>query len=284
MDITDELINMYENDLNNEGITLVKFVAEKYCNFNQIELGFIDKFWNNAFNNEWIYLSKDMIINDFGYADYKNTIGHFYNRVLICNFIINEDYREVNLDYIKEIHNKSNELFISRGINRKYYEISNDCYKELLMLIKTDKVITFRKYYIKIEKLSKKIHNILTLLHKIKIDNLNKEFDEKLIIEKDKQMILSNLLEKQKENMDNMSNKNSFSIETDEIIINKLGIITKIDISSISQIQIDKFVNKLKNYTKKNQIIVESYDLTSYFKQFIIQTIENIYNRIKSLF
>jgi len=47
--------------------------------------------------------------------------------------------------------------------------------------------------------------------------------------------------------------------------------------------EIYKFVNKLKNYSKKNQIIVESYDLTSYFKQFIIQTIENIYNRIKSL-
>jgi phage anti-repressor protein len=246
-------------------------------------LGFIDKFWNNVFNNEWIYLSKEMVINEFGYIYSKDMMINFYNRVLICNFIINEDYREVNLDYINKIHNKNNELSISRANNRKYYEISNDCYKELLLLIKTDKVITFRKYYIKIEKLSKKIHNILTLLYKIKIDNLNKEFDEKLIIEKDKQMILSNLLEQQKENMDNMSINKSFSIETDEIIINKLGTITKIDISSISQIQIDKFVNKLKNYSKKNQIIVESYDLTSYFKQFIIQTIENIYNRIKSL-
>ena len=176
IDITNELINIYENDLNNEGITIGKFVAEKYCNFNQTELGFIDKFWQNAFNDQWMYLSKEMVINDFGYIDSKDMMVNFYKRVFLCNFVINEDYREVNLEYIKKflVKNDESKLSVSGGGNKKYYIISGECYKNLLMLVKTDKGKQIRKYYIKIENLSKKTYNIIALIqHKLNDIKIN---------------------------------------------------------------------------------------------------------------
>jgi hypothetical protein len=57
------MINIYENNVENQGIKLAKFVAKKYCDFNEAELEFIDKFWNPAFNNKWMYLSKQMILD-----------------------------------------------------------------------------------------------------------------------------------------------------------------------------------------------------------------------------
>jgi phage anti-repressor protein len=396
IDITDELINIYENNLNNEGITIGKFVAEKYCNFNQIELGFIDKFWQNAFNDQWMYLSKEMVINDFGYIDKKYMMRDFYKRVLLSNFTVNEDYNEVNKEYITNLMGKiahQNTIPLQGGINKKYYMISGECYKNLLMLVKTDKGKQIRKYYIKIENLSKKTYNIIALIqHKlndIKINNLNKDFEEKLKFEKDKNIKLSrfvdryhelqkneiiyiacnkaiasenrfkvggvnsesaldhrlstynsalpnddlmyyaftykvnnyriieqtlkslipNLLDKPqsskeiyniyyhdlkellificeninedfdyiKKNIkcytDNILSKNYIppSIEIDEIIISKSGKITKIDISSISQTEIENLISNLTNkYKQENQDeTIKWSDLIEYFEKFI---------------
>jgi hypothetical protein len=279
--------------------------------------------------------------------------------------------------------------------------ISGECYKNLLMLVKTDKGKQIRKYYIKIENLSKKTYNIIALIQRklndIKMDNinkLNKDFEEKLKIqdeqikfEKDKNIKLSrfvdryhelqkneiiyiacnkaiasenrfkvggvnsesaldhrlstynsalpnddlmyyaftykvnnyriieqtlkslipNLLDKPQsskeiyniyyhdlkellificENInedieyiqknikrftDNILTKNYIPSPIDQIIINKSGKITKIDISSISQTEIENLISNLTNkYKQENQDeTIKWSDLIEYFEKFI---------------
>jgi phage anti-repressor protein len=153
---------------------------------------FIDKFWSIE---DWLYLSNEMVINDFGYSLNRSTLSDFYKNILIKNFSVNEDYKEVNKEFIKKIiiYEKIDEIIPKNGgNNKKYYIISRECYKNLIMLIKTDKGKENRKYYMKIEDLSKKTDKII---YEIKTTILTKDFEEKIKIETEKNLKLSRFVD-----------------------------------------------------------------------------------------
>jgi len=137
--------------------TLDHVTLAKIAQFNDEEIEFVKLFWQPAFNDSWIYITKEMVIEWFGYKENKDTMKNFYIK-------LNKDY-EINVDY-KEV-NQDNELVINQcsknisstipdlggGRNKKYYLITGECLKTLLMSAQTERGKIIRKIYIKTEKL-----------------------------------------------------------------------------------------------------------------------------------
>ena len=66
------------------------------ANFSSEEVEFVKLFWDPAFNNSWIYLSKEMVVDWLGYKDAKSTMSDFYTKNLIKNYEKDIDYKEVD--------------------------------------------------------------------------------------------------------------------------------------------------------------------------------------------
>ena len=85
--VTDVLIKHNYNEL-----TYLELSDE--LKFTEDEKKLLTIFWDPAFNGDWIYLSKELIMIDMGYA----RVTSFYKDTLKPNYIINVDYIETNKD------------------------------------------------------------------------------------------------------------------------------------------------------------------------------------------
>jgi phage anti-repressor protein len=93
---TDGIIKMEKMKQNtNSYIELAKYVARTECEFSDKELSYIERFWKNTFNKEWIYLSKELIVDEIGFKNSKDTMNDFYNKFLYRNFVLDLDYKEI---------------------------------------------------------------------------------------------------------------------------------------------------------------------------------------------
>jgi phage anti-repressor protein len=191
-DISLELIenNIYTDAT--QPVELAKYIAKKYCYFDEKELDMIDMFWEPTFNRGWIYVSDDIVRDDFGHKQRKDMMYNFVKK-LKTNFEKDMDYQEVSPDYpllnLGSISN-TNEIGRHGGQNKKYYIITGETYKALLMLSKTIQGKQIRNYYIKIETLSIKTLNILTQCAKYIADKKNLENENKLL-EKDIKLLIA---------------------------------------------------------------------------------------------
>jgi len=176
IDITEDLINLYEK---HDYLNIVKYIAEKYCKFTNIELNYLDKFWDFDYNNNWLYLTKDMLINDFGYKNGKSMMSNFYKRILYNNFEIDKDYKLVDKQYILDNYDNDTILFDKRGHLKKHYIISGICYKGILMIVQTEQGRQFQRYYIKLDYLFVRTHKLISEIQvKIIKKKLTKNFDK----------------------------------------------------------------------------------------------------------
>jgi phage anti-repressor protein len=166
-------------------IELAKYIAEKYCAFDQDELNMIDLYWDSAFNGNWLYAHDDMVENMFGYKAGKNMMSDFAVR-LKRDFEENVDYQIVdkNHEIVKGYCsglNRSNNMR-GGGSNKKYYIITGEIFKDLLLAAKTPKGKTTRKYYIKIEKLGMMTMNAIAkciaILNQKERDFLQRELEK----------------------------------------------------------------------------------------------------------
>ena len=119
-------------------------------------------------------ISLEDIINFVGFANKGNA-----KRMLENNFEEGEDYKESLIPRDE----RSN---VKGGENKEKIMLNIDCFKQLCMLVKTDKGKQIRKYYLKLEEI---IHEIL------KEQFLQIENDEK---EKTKQLELNLMIAKEK--------------------------------------------------------------------------------------
>ena len=167
----------------------IQQIAE-YNNFSESEVKMMEVFWSDNFNENWIYLSDEMILNNMTNETKKNALSNFYTQVLFINFTINVDYKEIKKD--DELIKKYDNIFGSlKNVNqknkakmttKKYYAITGETYKELLILSANKKGKEARKYYLKIEKLAMFYHMYISELHKY----LSKQKDKELHDEKEK--------------------------------------------------------------------------------------------------
>jgi hypothetical protein len=126
----------------------------RLADFADEEIEFVKLFWDPTFNGSWIYLTKEMVVDWMGYSDDKSTMSNFYTRNLLKNYEENVDFKEVdqNDDLVKNFHSTIS-LDEKPGNRAKFYLITGECLKGLLMSAQTMKGKIVRKIYIKTEKL-----------------------------------------------------------------------------------------------------------------------------------
>lgn len=108
---------------------------------------YIDKFWNNIEYEDWIYLD-DELMNWFDYKEISKDKEKIIN-LLKKYHIIEEDYKILNNE---ELNNKEEKR---GGSNRTYILMNSDCFKNICMLVGTNKAKDIRQYYIEVEKIFK---------------------------------------------------------------------------------------------------------------------------------
>ena len=178
-------------------------IIAKYNGFSEAEVKMMELFWSDNFNENWIYLSYEMILNNITNDTKKNALSNFYTQVLFTNFTINVDYKEIKKD--DELIKKYETIFAAPSLvnqknkakmtTKKYYAITGETYKELLILSANKKGKEARKYYLKIEKLAMFYHMYISELHK----HLSQEKDKQLKKQENKVMHLNDFLEAAKE-------------------------------------------------------------------------------------
>ena len=149
-------------------------IIAKYNGFTDTELDMLKIFWSDNFNENWIYLSDEMILTNMTNETKKNALTHFYERVLFTNFTIDVDYKEIKMN--NELIKKYNEVSGSPNLEnqknkvkmttKKYYAVTGETYKELLIKSANKKGKEARQYYIKIEKLAMFYQKYTTELYK----------------------------------------------------------------------------------------------------------------------
>lgn len=157
---------------------------------------YIDKFWNCIEDDRWIYLDNDTILW-LGYNDIKRG-KEFILRLLKQHFIENEDYKILNNSEF-QIDNLCSTLKVEQNIsnkkrgahNKQYIITSPDCFKELCMHVGTEKSNEIKKYYINLEKIFKFYLEYQNQYQKKILNDKDNELKEKqkeLEITKDKVM------------------------------------------------------------------------------------------------
>ena len=134
-------------------LSLAKFLGKELCDFNENDEMFIDMFWDAAFNKSWLYVSEEMVNEQFGYKKSKDMMLDFYDK-LQKEFEKDIDYKTVNKDHILVNFYSGNFPSKKSAHNKQYYIITGETYKSLLQSAQTKQGKLTRKYFIKIEKLA----------------------------------------------------------------------------------------------------------------------------------
>lgn len=150
-------VNINEIIINNKELLSVKDLLNK-LNYNFNEL-YVDKFWDSIENDKWIYIDHNMLIwMGYNSEEDKNNKQN-YIKILKENFEIDIDYKLLNttsfnnsLSMLK-VHLKNIE--INNHNKTKHLIISPDCFKQSLMILRTEKAKEIKKYYIELEKIFK---------------------------------------------------------------------------------------------------------------------------------
>jgi hypothetical protein len=151
--------------------------------FNDNEVKMLTMFWNPIFNQSWIYLSDEMILKYLTNETKKDAITDFYRRILIPTYQEGIDYKEVSIEneLVKScsanLPNKNSK--VKPAHNKKYYIVSGEAYKCMLMASKSNKGKETRYYYIKVETLARCMKDYLFEMYKKQsqkqLDESNKE-------------------------------------------------------------------------------------------------------------
>jgi len=140
---------------------LISYINKYNYQINKI---YIDKFWSNINNKDWIYVD-EQLIEWIGYK--KNSCGKqkFIN-IIKENFKEGIDYKMYNYEQLNNIFhlsleiNENNKEILAYKDKLKYIHnrtthiiLSPKCFKKSLMLIRTEKANKIRDYYVDIEDL-----------------------------------------------------------------------------------------------------------------------------------
>lgn len=120
---------------------------------------FLDKFWSIIKDDIWIYIDDNMLkYIGYGRSEFKKNKQDYLN-VLKENFEDENDYKFLFSKDFEEFSKcqkiKFKECQINDHNKVKHLIVSPDCFKQSLMLIKTNKSKEIKKYYIKLEKIFK---------------------------------------------------------------------------------------------------------------------------------
>ena len=141
-------------DINNEILSVKDILKAVNYNVNDI---YIDKFWDSIQNDKWIYID-NVMLSWMGYN--RNEIKknkQDYMNLLKENFEEHIEYKILNSKEFLNISKCQTLALDNTEINNhnkvKHLIVLPDCFKESLMLLKTEKSKNIKKYYVEIEKI-----------------------------------------------------------------------------------------------------------------------------------
>ena len=152
--------------------------------FNESEFNMLQTHWYFNESNYWIYLTDEIIRDYFTIEKSKDSNTHFYKRNLVKNYTEDIDFKQVDKNHplVQEHFKKS---FFNMSHNKKYYIVSQECYKLLLLTSKKGKEL-----YLKITKMHKlKDKYILSLMEERKEQDIIIKLKEQKIQEAHKDKI-----------------------------------------------------------------------------------------------
>ena len=189
-----ELIISQAINLSEDFIPIDEIKLAEIANFTPKEISMLKLFWNPCFNSTWIYLSDEIILNFLTNESGKNAINNFITRVLMPNYENELDYLQVDKthDLIKNCspnlengkshssilrNGKSHSPILANGNRKKYYIVSGECFKNLLLQSRCEAGKETRKYYLKVEQLSRLMYSYISELKDKKIENEEKRYN-----------------------------------------------------------------------------------------------------------
>ena len=141
-------INNYTNKLD-----IKEFLIEIEYNIDNL---YIDKFWESITDDKWIYINNEMLIY-IGYSNidinngkrkYLNLITNEFEEIIDYKLLNKSEFSKCPIGHLENIeintHNKTKHLIVSP-----------DCFKQSLMMMRTEKAKQIKKYYIELEKIFK---------------------------------------------------------------------------------------------------------------------------------
>ncbi len=146
---TDNMTNLI--DINNEMLSVKDIL--KVVNYNIGNI-YIDKFWDSIQYNKWIYIDNDMLLwMGYNCEELKDNKKK-YIKLLHNNFEEVNDYKLINNKEFLEISKCPLRSLENININThnktQHLIVSPDCFKESLMLLRTEKSKNIKKYYVEI--------------------------------------------------------------------------------------------------------------------------------------
>lgn len=163
----------------------------RLAGFNDEEIDMLKLFWDPVFNGSWIYLSDEIILKYLTNATGKDAVTDFFRKVFIkLDFQEDTDYKQVTREHelVKSHSGKfpygNSESFslddtekstVKYGNRKKFYIVTGETYKALLLSSRTAKGKQTRRYYIKVESLANSMKDYLFKIAKIKLENEEKE-------------------------------------------------------------------------------------------------------------
>jgi len=161
------------------------YINEYKYNINKV---YVDKFWSNINNKDWIYVD-DQLIDWIGFntstgrakflhlikENFKENINFkIYDYKKITEIFhsplgANENNKEILAykDKLKNIHNRTTHLILSPK-----------CFKKSLMMIRTEKANQIRDYYVDIEDLCLEFNKYLLENKNTELQNKDKELED----------------------------------------------------------------------------------------------------------
>jgi hypothetical protein len=211
-------------DINNDIFTIKELLKVINYEFNEL---YIDKFWENITDDKWIYIDNEILLW-IGYnSEESKQNKQNYIKLLKENFEEISDYNLLNTNSFNNFLSMSNLHLenINTHNKVKHLIISPDCFKQSLMILRTNKSKEIRKYYTELEKIFKFYLQYQSKYQELKNLKVNEELEE----------VKSNLENKENEFkrfIINQSNK-LIKLEKDEYVygstnhLNALSNITK---------------------------------------------------------
>lgn len=181
---------IYRDDI--KPLELAKYIAQKYCAFDDAELSLMDIYWDTAFNKGWLYVSPDMVENMFGYKAHSNMMNKFTTK-LKNNFTENSEYMVLDPtnEMVIKFYSPVRENKDARGGSSKiHYAITGETFKCLTLMSGTITGMQTRKYYLKVEQLCMTTISAISSCIKI-VSDREREINKKALDDATKKLELS---------------------------------------------------------------------------------------------
>lgn len=137
-----DIYDTYGDDMNQLSRYLCIYIAKKEMYFNDKYLFYLNKYYDYIFNKDDIFLSKQMLRDDFNCNTNKSINNLYKNHLFKLG--------------LYDIYTLNTDIF-SNNCDIQYYSVSSKTYLRLLSSVNSHKSLSLYRYYTEIDNLSQQL-------------------------------------------------------------------------------------------------------------------------------